>query len=349
MDPSETRVAVNIVVWNSLAYLPALFKTLDEQTIPLRITVVDNASTDGSGAWVAANNPRVGMLRNMRNYGFARAHNQAILLALASWQDADLAHRYIAVCNPDVELDPQCLEQLYAYLEAHPEVDACQPKLLRAHLKYSDADNKLTVRTRTLDVTGLSFSRALRAFDRGAGEEDRGQYDQSPDVFGVSGTLAMYRASSVQRASLDQQFFDEDFFAYQEDADVSWRMRHLGMRAAYVPSAAAWHHRLAPSLERDSWFKAWQRRRSRPSFVNYLSTRNHCWVLLKNLTFREKLHCLLWLLPYEAAKAVAALGSWSALRGYFSAIAGLPRMWRKRRVLKKNRLASFKNLSAWFV
>lgn len=345
---SESQIAINIVVWNSLAYLPAFFDSLDTQTVPLRVTAVDNASTDGSGTWIARNRQHTGMLRNMRNYGFARAHNQAILLALNSWRDADLAHRYVVVCNPDIELDPFCMEKMLSFMEAHPETDICAPKLLRAHLQYTDADNKETIRTNIIDATGLSISRALRAYDRGAGEEDKGQYDQLQDVFGASGALAMFRASSVQRVSVDQQFFDEDFFAYKEDVDVAWRMRHLGMRAAYLPTAKAWHHRRVQSKNKIAWMEAWKLRRIKPTFVNYLSSRNHIWVLVKNLTLKEFWHCAFWLLPYEFTKFCAAMFSFSSLKGYFSAVAGIPSMFRKRKQGLKDLMKSYKNQSAWF-
>lgn len=348
MDQPEVRVGLNLVAWNSMAFLPSLFETLDLQTLPLRITMVDNASSDGSGNWVASNYPRVGMLRNMRNYGFARAHNQAIRLALNSWQNEDLAHCYILVSNIDIEYESDCIQKMFEYMETHPEVDGCTPKLLRSHLQYSDADNKVTIRTDVLDSTGLSLTRTLRAFDRGAGEEDRGQYDQSLEVFGGTGACSMYRASSVQRASQDQQFFDEDLFAYKEDVDVAWRMRHLGMKFVYVPSARAWHHRLAPSQNKSKWLEAWKRRRSKPTFVNYLSTRNHWWVLAKNLTKKEFFHCFFWLLFYEFAKFIGSLISWSALRGYAASLKGLPLAFKKRKNLLSNIAAPYADLSVWF-
>lgn len=348
MEQSAPQIALNIVAWNSMAYLPAFFESLESQDLAPRITVVDNASNDGSGAWVTNNYPRVGMLRNMRNFGFSRAHNQAILLALSSWQNEDLSHCYILVSNIDVEYHPDCIRKMYEYMEAHPEIDGCTPKLLRAHLRYVDIDNKETVRTNILDSTGMSVSRSLRAYDRGAGEEDKCQYDSSREVFGCTGASAMYRAASVQRASQGQQFYDEDIFAYKEDLDVSWRMRHLGMKFAYVPEAKAWHHRLAPSQQKSNLIKAWINRRSKPAFVNFLSTRNHWWVLVKNLTGRELWHCLLWLVPYEIAKLIGSITSWSALKGYVSSIGGLPAAWRKRKVLMKNILPENGNLSFWF-
>ncbi len=344
----EAVVAVNIVAWNSMNYLPALFASLDDQDMPLRVTVVDNASTDGCGQWLSGEYPFVGVLRNMRNHGFARAHNQAILLALSWWKETDLNKRYILVCNPDVELATDCLRHMYEYLESHPETQACNPKLLRAHLRYNDSDQKETVKTKVIDATGLFLSRSLRPYDRGAEEEDRGQYDEKTDIFGCTGACALYRASAVLAASEDQQFFDEDFFAYQEDVDVAWRMRHLGMRAALVPQAVAWHHRGAPSSEKNDWLSAWIRRRNKPAFINYLSTRNHTWVLTKNLTGSEFWHCWLWLAPYELAKLAAALVSWASLKGYWSSLLGLPKMLKKR----KKRLAvmhtAYKNQSPWF-
>lgn len=348
MVQNDARIAVNIVAWNSMAFLPALFETLEDQTAQIRVTVVDNASNDGVMNWVSGSFPHYGMLRNMRNYGFARAHNQAIALALASWPSG-LDHRYVVICNPDIELAPDCIEKMYAFMEAHPEADACCPKLLRAHLQYSDVDHKETVRTTIIDAAGMNVSRGIRAYDRGAGELDKGQYEQVEEVFGCSGACSFLRASSLARAMADQQYFDEDFFLYKEDLDVAWRMRHLGMRTFFIPQAVAWHHRFAPSQNRISWLGSWLQRRRKPTFVNYLSTRNHCWVLLKNLSGKELWHSLLWVAPYEAAKAVAALMSWSSLRGYASALMGVSKMWRKRKVIFGKAPPPFRDLSAWFV
>jgi GT2 family glycosyltransferase len=332
--PSE-RLSLNIVSWNSMAYLPALFDSLDEQIIPFRTIVVDNASNDGVPAWLASERPTVTVLRNMRNQGFARAHNQGITLALSRWKDIDLSTCYIIIGNPDTELDAGCLANLQEFMDSHPDIDACMPKLRRAYLRMTDTEHIKTERSELLDATGLVLTKARRAYDRGAGEPDQNQYDEDIEIFGICGAFSCFRASSLVGARSGEQFYDEDFFAYQEDIDVAWRLKRLGMKSAYVPKALAWHHRAAPSTTKNNWFRAFAYRRKKPAHVNLFSTRNHTWLLIKHLSASDIFVHGLWILPYESAKLIAAIFSWASIKGYFASIAGLPKMWKKRKNLKQ--------------
>ena len=331
----QANISVNIVTWNSMAFLPSLFKSLDEQTIDFRTIVIDNASTDGSGAFVTDGRPHVAMLRNMKNYGFGRGHNQAIQLSLSGWQGQDLANKYIFVCNPDLECDPECLNELALFMDQHPEFDACMPKIYQAHIAMDEADQKITNRTKVLDATGLVITKSRRAYDRGASEADEGQYDGSREVFGIGGAAAFFRASSVVRLLDDNQFYDEAFFAYKEDVDIAWRMKRMGMKSAFVPSAIAWHHRRAPSHPKFGWLKSFTTRYKKPDFVNFLSTRNHTWLLFKHLQPSDLFFHAPWIIPYEFAKLIAALLSLSSLKGYLATFGGLGRISKQRQRLKR--------------
>ncbi len=335
MDQASERISVNIVGWNSLNYLPALFESLDEQSIGFRTILVDNASNDGTASWLARERPDVTVLRNMRNQGFARANNQAIALALSRWNQEDFASRYVILCNPDIEMDGGCLEHLVDFMDNNPTYDACMPKLRRAYLRMTDTEHIKTERSEILDATGLSLTKARRAFDRGAGEPDENQYDAEKNIFGVGGALCCFRASCFKDLAEDGQMYDEDFFAYQEDVDLALRMKRMGQKSSYVPSALAWHHRAAPSSAGANWFKVFINRFKKPPHINYLSTRNHAWLLVKHLGASDLLIHGLWILPYEFAKLIASLSSFASLKGYFHALLGLPKMWKKRNKLKR--------------
>ncbi len=334
MSEPTVKLSVNIVSWNSMAFLPKLFDSLDEQQIPFRTIVVDNASSDGSAAWLAKEKSHITVLRNMRNQGFARAHNQAIQMALAGWNDADLSKCYIVVCNPDIEFDAACLKTLVDFMEVNLEVDACMPKLRRAYLRATETEQIKTERSETLDAAGLVLTKSRRAYDRGAGEPDMGQYDGAYDSFGVGGALACFRASSVVSAMDGQEFYDEDFFAYQEDVDIAWRWKRLGLKSVFVSQALAWHHRAAPSSS-SNWIKAFISRRRKPKHINYLSSRNHVWLLAKHLSVSDLFVHGLWILPYELLKFAAAVFSPGSLKGYLHALAGLPKMLKKRKKYKQ--------------
>lgn len=350
MESAKTLV-INIVSWNSERYLPKLFASLDQQTTrDFTVTVVDNVSTDGTLAWLTDSRPDAALLRNFRNQGFARAHNQAIALALGRWEHADLSRRYVMVANPDMEFAPDAVARLIAFMDAHPEAAVCGPKLLRARIVAEGDDGRPeTERTNVIDAMGIVLTKAHRPVDRGAGEEDKGQYDTSPAVFGLSGACAVFRASALQKATLAGEVFDEDFFAYQEDADLMWRMRLLGMQAVVVPDAVVWHHRRAPSLPRGGWLTAWRLRARKPAYVNAYSTRNHGWLLIKNEQLVNLLLHLPWLLPYEGAKLLASVFSPKQIQAEWNSLRGYAKMFRKRAELKRRIVATPQEMRKWFV
>lgn len=343
-------LVIDIVTWNSLAYLPNLFASLQEQDAhDFTVTVVDNASNDGTVRWLTDTQPHVTVLRNFRNQGFSRAHNQAITLALSRWPEAEWPHRYVLVCNPDIEFAPDAIRRLVRALEADPSLAACGPKLLRAHIRGQEDGRMETERTQVIDSTGLEARKTRRFVDRGSGEEDRGQYDAATDVFGFSGACVLFRASALADAKLAGEFFDEDFFAYKEDIDLAWRMRRLGMRAAFVPGAVAWHHRRAPSIPAQGLIAAWKLRQKKSPLINELSTRNHLWLLWKNDEWSNVAFHAIWFLPREAAKALASLVSRSALRGNVQALVGFGKMWRKRCELVRRTRVNGAEMRRWFV
>lgn len=345
------KTVVNIVAWNSLAYLPNLMASLEAQdTSDFTVTVVDNASNDGTVPWLQSNRPDVAVLRNFRNQGFARGHNQAIALALSRWAGANPERRYVVVANPDLEFSPDAIRLLMAYMDAHPDVAACGPKLLRAFTENAgDEEQRETQRSDVLDSTGLLITRARRCFDRGAGERDQGQYDGALSVFGISGACAVFRASALAKAKVGEEFFDEDFFAYKEDVDLAWRLRKFGGEAHFVPYAVVWHHRRAVSAPRAGWLGAWTRRRNRSPFVNFLSTRNHGWLMIKNDEAASALLHLIWWLPYELAKFIGGFFSWSQMKGEAASLAGLPRMLKKRAEIKRRSRVGGAQMRKWFV
>lgn len=350
MDEAK-KMVVDVVAWNSMAYLPNLLASLEKQdTQDFTVTIVDNASNDGSLPWLQNNRPDVAVLRNFRNQGFSRAHNQAIALALSRWSEGSLDRRYVMAANPDLEFAPDAVRLLIAYMDAHPEVAACGPKLLRAFLRGTgDDEHSETNRSNVIDSTGLLITKARRTLDRGAGEEDAGQYDAAIRVFGISGACVVYRASALLASKVAGEFFDEDMFAYQEDVDLAWRMRRFGFEAHVVPHAVVWHHRRAPSAPGAGWLTAWRLRRKKSPFVNFLSTRNHGWMLIKNDEFVNALLHALWWAPYELAKVLASVLSLSQIKGQFASLGGIPSMLKKRGEIARRAKVSGGEIRRWFV
>jgi GT2 family glycosyltransferase len=270
-------ISVIVVNWNRRELLRACLESLARQAgAGFETILVDNGSTDGSlemagGEFAGRPELALRILANRENRGFCAANNQGIAAARG---------RFIALLNNDAEAEPGWLVALRRALEGSPGVGMAASKILvwedparidkAGHLIYPDGQNR----------------------GRGSGEPDLGQYDLPEEVLWPDGCAAMYK-----RAMLDQiGGFDEDFFAYGDDAELGLRGRIAGWRCLYVPEAVV-RHRRGATLGLGS-----ARRLE-------LIERNR--VLLAAKLFPWS---LLWLNPaYYAARLSA--GVWAALRG----------------------------------
>ncbi|MEO6715333.1 MAG: glycosyltransferase family 2 protein [Mycobacteriales bacterium] len=213
------RVAVVVPSWNGVDLLPACLDSLIAQDPLPEIVVVDNGSTDGSPELVERDYPNVVLLKQRTNLGFAGGVNIGIHHALA--YDA----QYIALFNNDAVAQPGWLEALVDEAEHHPEAG-----IVTGRLVSGDGS--------TIDSTGDFYSWWGYPFPRGRGEpNDPGRYADREEVFGASGGATLYRAQMLRGIGL----FDEAFFAYYEDVDLSFRAQLAGWRVRYTPAAVAFH------------------------------------------------------------------------------------------------------------
>lgn len=348
------KFSVHIVSWNSARVLGDAVESLRAQTFKdFTLTVVDNASTDGSVDAVRERMPDATVLRNFKNLGFSAAHNQAIELARNRWADDDKkgrssVDRYVLVMNPDIILTPEFLEKLARGVDGRYEVGSAAGKLLRVRRSRMEGGDPEF--TDVIDSAGLMIRRDRRAADRGAGEKDGPAYAEPTEVFGVSGALALYRAEAIDALrEVSGEVFDADFFAYKEDVDVAWRLRLLGWKSAYVPQAVAYHYRGTGGSEKAGFVEMLRRRLGRSALVNRLSTRNHILMLAKDDDRSSRLLHAIWIVPHEIGKFLATLFlSPRAFGAYFEALALAPKMWKKRRAIMRTRKMDPKAIRAWF-
>lgn len=213
-----------VVNWNRAEMLRESLQSLAGQVDgegrrwPLAVIVVDNGSTDGSQALVRREFPAVLLLENDGNLGFCAANNQGIRLA----KDG-----LIALLNNDATADPHWIQHLQAAFEVAPDIGMAASKIVAwddsgridkaGHLIFPDGQNR----------------------GRGTGERDRGQFDRVEEVLWPDGCAAMYRKSMLDRIG----GFDEDFFAYGDDAELGLRARIAGWRCLYMPRAVVRHRR----------------------------------------------------------------------------------------------------------
>jgi len=252
-------VSVLICTYNSASVLPACLRSLAQQDYsPVEIVIVDNASADDTPRLLESHRESCNILLNKENVGFSAAMNQAIRAAKGEW---------LLTLNPDVVLASTFISQLVQIAENHPDVGVICGKLLR----WKPGKNPEL--TTEVDSTGMYFVPSLRHFDRGSNEIDTGQYEVTQYVFGATGAASLIRRRMVEDVSMDGEFYDEDFFAYREDADLAWRAQLLGWKCLYVPAAIGWHvRRVTP-----------ERRRELPFLINWHSIKNRFIMRMKNL------------------------------------------------------------------
>lgn len=339
------KLVINVATWNAMSYLPRFLDSLRQQTTDaFSITVIDNASSDGLVPWLQAHRPDVMVLRNFRRQSVSRAHNQALALALSRWEGENLEQRYVLVTHPSVAYAPGAIAVMCSYLDEHPEVAACVPKMLRAFSDAFGEDGQPQVEaTSVIDSTGLVLGKSRRIRQRGGGEEDRAQYDVPAEIFGGGGLCTMLRVSALQAVRCREEWFDEDFEAGHEDTDLAWRLRRFGFRTMYLPDAVAfrWCQRPLGAKRIASRHDLQPEDRAR-------TVRNVVWMLAKNDEPGHFIaHFPWWIFP-AILGGLRGLFSWSACKGNLSSIVGLPRMFAKRKFLKKNVLVKGAAMKKWF-
>jgi GT2 family glycosyltransferase len=199
-------------------------RSLERQTLPggFNVVVVDNGSDDGSVEMLEAEYSkstafRLTVLRNYENRGFCAANNQAI---------AACKSEFVALLNNDAEAEPEWLAALASAFRSG-DVGMAASKIL----VYEDPGR--------IDKAGHLIFPDGQNRGRGCGERDRGQYDDVEEVLWPDGCAAMYRRTMLDQIGL----FDEDFFAYADDAELGLRGRIAGWKCLYIPSAVVRHHR----------------------------------------------------------------------------------------------------------
>ena len=290
------KISVVILNWNGVGmlqkFLPKVLQYSKGEG--MEVCVADNGSTDESVAWLEANCPDVRLVVLDKNYGFADGYNLALQQVEA---------KYVVLLNSDVEVTPRWLEPMQTYMDAHPEVAACQPKIRaernREYFEYAGAAGGY------LDKYGYPFCRG-RIFD--VVEKDEGQYDTVRPIFWATGAALFIRLKDYREAG----GLDGRFFAHMEEIDLCWRLRLMGYRIMAVPQGEVFHYGGA-SLDNSS---------PRKLYLNY---RNNLLMMYKNLPadirawriFRRKL--------YDGVSAVKYLVSgnmpyvkavWDAHRDY---------------------------------
>ncbi|MFA6992148.1 MAG: glycosyltransferase family 2 protein [Candidatus Gracilibacteria bacterium] len=311
-----------------------------EKSQNLDLIFIDNNSKDREGLDFVrehfAGDPRVTIIGNTINFGYAKAANQGIKMAVGR------GAKYVSIVNPDVIFEPDYFKEAIKCFEKDGKIAAVSGKILKYDLRNEKPTN-------IIDSTGLFIFRNRRVIDLGQGTEDKGQFETAKEVFGVSGSCPLYRVSALEDAKVMDEYFDEDFFMYKEDIDLSWRFLLYGWKNYYCPSAIAYHVRGTGIYPRFTTREIIKLRKHLSKFQKFYSFRNQNLMEKKNglwgnffsdffSIILKKIMLIPYLLFFEP----------HLIKAYFSSLKTLPHTLKKRKIIMKNKKVSAKEMSVWF-
>lgn len=216
------KITVIIVTHNSRIKLPDCLDSVERQNYPkdlLKIMVIDNNSTDSTVGYVREKYPKVKLIANQTNLGFAAANNQGYYLAQKNKSD------YLFLANDDIILEPNCLSHLAKIIASQNKIAAVQPKILL----YPQKD-QINSFGNSLHYLGFAFC----------------NYYKRQDNLGItkplatpypSGAAVLIKMSALEEVGL----FDERLFMYHEDVDLGWRLNLAGYKVLLDPLAVVYH------------------------------------------------------------------------------------------------------------
>jgi GT2 family glycosyltransferase len=307
MSKSQPLVSVIIPNWNGAHHLPVCLDSLQRQSYPRsEVIVVDNGSTDGSLALVTRHYPHVRVIPLSENRGFAPACNIGMRAARGE---------ILALLNNDTEVEAGWLEAVVATFERHPQAGAVASKML------------LFDRRDFFHTAGDFYRLDGTPGNRGAWQQDVGQFDQEVPVFSACGGSAAYR-----RAMLDEiGLLDEAFFFSCEDVDLGWRAQLAGWQCIYTPQAVVYHKVSATGAGVTNSFYDGR------NFI-YLIVKDYPWSLMRR-HWRAILRAQ-WQITREALQAWRGEAARARLRGQLAGLWDIPRMLRARGAVQRTRRVS---------
>jgi GT2 family glycosyltransferase len=304
---SDILFSIVIPHWNGKHFLQPCLDSIRAQTHPqIEVIIVDNASSDGSQAYIKEHYPEVILIELDENKGFTGACNAGMEAATGD---------VISLLNNDTEVEPNWVEEIISAFDRHPEVGIIASKMILFNQRTH------------IHTTGDFFTSDGRAGNRGVWEEDSGQYDNEDYVFGACGGSSAYRKSMLDAIGL----LDNDYFFLLEDIDLSWRAQLAGYQVLYVPTAIVYHHLSATGGG---------------VTASFYDGRNSIWVVVKNLPAGLWRKYGLQIIKRQLSIVWEAMRAWrgeaarARLRGVATGIITLPSALRKRKHIQAMKTVS---------
>lgn len=299
------KIAVVLLNWNGTQDSMSCIASLKEQNEPHTLVVVDNGSSDNFCELIKKRHPEAILLRNSSNLGFAGGVNTGIRYAMENSFD------YVALINNDAKPEKQWLHELSVAMR-EDKIGIVAAKLLK-----TDG---------MIDSTGDLYTSWGLPYPRGRNEKATNKYNGLESVFGASGGASLYRTAMLKDVGL----FDEDFFAYYEDVDLSFRAQLAGWKVIYTPKAVA-YHKIGASSNKI------------PGFTTYMTIKNLPWLFWKNVPWRLLPTILPRFFIAYMAIVISSLSKGKFLpvaKGLFMTTLLLPKKLIQRHVIQRSRRVS---------
>lgn len=310
------HTAVIIPNWNGLPFVLDCLNALEKQSIVHDIVLVDNGSVDGSVEKIKRKYPNIHIIEFDHNTGFTGGVNAGLQFAL------DNGYEFAALLNNDATPAKEWLKELVTTIQSDNTFGVVTCKLLHTDGKYFDS-------------TGDFYTNRGIAFPRGRNVADNGQYDNQEFVFSATGGASLYRCSMLHNIGL----FDDYFFAYYEDVDISFRAQLAGWKVVYQPKSVCYHATSSTS-SRISWFG------------RYHSVKNIPILYIKNmpaLLFWKYLPFFIYQLCRQFAGSIVKKQGTIHLKALWALFKHLPRAFRDRHYIQKTKKLTAAELDALLV
>ena len=313
------KVSLVILNWNGKRFLKECLDSVFSQSYKdFEVILVDNGSTDGSVEFVKKNYPKVKVIENEKNLGFAEGNNIGIRAAKGE---------YIVLLNNDTKADKDFLKELVKCAEESRGRVGC---IAAKMLFYSNPEK--------INSAGMFALKDGAGRDRGVFEGDSPKWNRKEEIFGACAGAALYTRKALDDVAVNGEFFDSSFFAYFEDTDLAYRLRLRGWKTIYCPSAVVLHHGKGTS-------------RKIHDFNIYYGHANRLKIIIKDFPVGLLLRFLPWILLRQFLEFFYCTFfqlSLAPIKARLKVISELPSLLEKRRRIQSRKIVHDSELLPFF-
>jgi len=260
MKVSSPLVSIIIVNWNGKHWLKDCLPTIFTMSYThIELIVVDNASTDGSVAWLKENYPKTVIVQNAKNLGFSHANNLGYKKARGE---------YILFLNNDTKVENNYVTELLKPFTSDPTIGGVQSKIY-----LMDDPTRLDSIGAFLTPTGFLYHNNL-------GGKDKKVFDKQIELYTAKGASMMFRREVLYKVEVDGWIFDPEYFAYFEETDLCHRVWLAGYRIVYAYKGVIYHKMGATSTKLVSAWVQFNSYKNRiHSYIKNLGCWNACLII----------------------------------------------------------------------